>query len=113
MSKELGVAVVATPTNFCSKKPVKSTPSSDKKFKSDEFIESSNEEEEGEMGGMFYQLPPLSSCVFQVEEGEGTSSSHRRSQRNDNVELIELSEGSHDESEAEMSGSDEDDDDDD
>lgn len=42
--------VAATPTYYCySKNPVKAMPSSDKKFKSDEFIESSNEDEdEGE-----------------------------------------------------------------
>ena len=58
--------------------------------------------------------PPLCSCgpSIEEEEEEATSSSNRRSRRKDDSELVELSEGSHDESEAELSGSDNDEDDD-
>lgn len=45
------------------------------------------------------------------ETTAGQSSGQRKGRRNDDSELVELSEGSHDESEAEMSGSDDEDDD--
>ena len=97
----------------CSKKPIKSTPSSDKKFKSDEFIESSNEEDEGEIDTITLVLFVYGLYTTEEDEGEAAGSSNRRSRRkDDSTELVELSEGSGHESEAEMSGSDEDEDDD-
>ena len=53
----------------------------------------------------------LSSCLI-IAITEEAKRSNKRSRRNDDSELVELSEeGSHDESEAEMSGSDDEDDD--
>ena len=88
-------------------------PSSDKKFKSEEFIESSNEEdEEGKEAYSTWSFYGLVSHTTEDDEAARPSSSNKRSRCKDDSELVELSEGSHDESEAEMSGSDEDDDDD-
>ena len=89
-----------------SKIPEKSAPS-DKKFKSDEFIESSDEEKEGKKDA-FIESSIVTSCHPLTEEEETTGSRNWRSRRNDDSGLVELSEGSHDESEAEMSGSDND-----